>query len=259
VSRKQAKSLFRHEEIVEALNLHGGASAEELAERFGVSLVTMRRDLRHLEESGRIRRTHGGARLSKTSVVEFAYVERGSRNAVEKRAIARELANMIPPESTVAFDSGTTTLEVARAIVDIQGLTVVTNSLAIASVLYAQESIETILVGGTARRKSPDLTGRLTTENLKRFRVDYAVLGADGVNEEGVYTNAVDVGQVCEAVLAAGTKAILLADNSKINRPAFYRYAQVTDFDLIITDEGVTADQRNWLDEAAESVTYVTL
>lgn len=259
MSRKTSGLNVRHEQIVETVAATGEVLAQSLARQFNVSLVTIRRDLLLLEEEGRIIRTHGGAVLSKAGVVEFAYVERGGQYAPQKRAIARDLANLIKPGSTLALDNGTTTLEVAKAVVGIPGLTVLTSSLAIASVLYAHEGLETVLLGGTARKGSPDLTGWLTTENIKRFHVDYAVVGADGVTPDGAYTTAVDLARVCEAVMSAGTQAILVTDHSKIGRPSFCRYASLKQFAQIMTDEGVPVSERKWLDQIAGRVTYVSL
>ena len=142
----------RHERIVAFLGGRGEASVQDLAEHFDVSLMTIRRDLALLERAGRLTRTHGGAVLSKPGVVEFAFVEKGERFAAEKRAIAREAARLVQPGMSVALDSGTTTLEVAKAIRSIDGITVLTSSLAIASVLYAQDNVELVLLGGTAGR-----------------------------------------------------------------------------------------------------------
>ncbi|MFA6240607.1 MAG: DeoR/GlpR family DNA-binding transcription regulator [Candidatus Hydrogenedentales bacterium] len=248
---------MRHEQLIDYLSGKDEVSAQELADRFSVSLASIRRDLMLLDQSGRITRTHGGAILSRPGVVEFAFMERGNVNAREKRAIARAVAAMIEPGKSVALDSGTTTLEVAKAVAAIPGLTVLTSSLAIASVLYAHDAVETVLLGGTARRGSPDLTGWLTAENLKRFHVDYAIVGADGVTPEGVYTIALDLARLCEGVMEAGSTCVLVADHSKIGRPSFCRYAAVKQFDHVVTDNGVPAKERKWLKKLANEVTYV--
>ena len=247
----------RHDCIVEYVGARGNASVSELASHFRVSVMTIRRDLMLLEQAGRLTRTHGGAVLSKLGVVEFAFVERGELHSEEKHAIAREVASRIRPGSTLALDSGTTTLEVAKAVTSIERLTVLTSSLAIASVLCAQANVEMVLLGGTARKGSPDLTGWLTEENLKRFHVDYAIVGADGVTREGAYTTAVDLARICQAVMSAGSRSFLVADYSKIGRPSFSRYATLKQFDYIVTDARVPVADRHWLTGAAKNVTYV--
>jgi DeoR/GlpR family transcriptional regulator of sugar metabolism len=259
MARKSGVANVRFERIVDFVNRNGEASAQALAEHFGVSPVTIRRDLMLLERSGRVTRTHGGAIPSKPGVVEFAFQERGARNAEEKHAIALAVALSLKPGCTVALDSGTTTLEVAKAISSLEGLTVLTCSLAIAAVLQAYDSVETVLLGGTLRRGSPDLTGWLTEETLQRFRVDYAIVGADGITPEGAYASAVDLARICEAVLKAGTSTVLVADHSKMGRPSFVRYATLKQFDRVVTDSGVPATARKWLNTSARQVEYVEL
>ncbi|MDQ1258074.1 MAG: hypothetical protein QG656_2683 [Candidatus Hydrogenedentes bacterium] len=256
MGEKTSRMNIRHSRIVDHIGAREEASVQELARRFGVSVMTIRRDLLLLEQAGRVTRTHGGAILSKPRIAEFAFVERGERYAEEKRAIARAAAARIEPGHTVALDSGTTTLEVAKTLAGIERLTVLTSSLAIASVLYAHENIETVLLGGTPRRGSPDLTGWLTEQNLRQFHVDHAIVGADGVIRDGAYTSAVDLSRICQAVLASGASSMLVADHSKIGRPSFSRYAGLDAFDLIVTDTGVPRAARRWLDQAAKKVVY---
>ena len=104
---------------------------------------------------------------------------------------------------TVALDTGTT-LEVSNAIAGIENLTVLTSSLAIASTLYARDTINLVLLGGKARRGSPDLAGWLTEENLKHFRVDVTMVGADGADRDGLYTNDESIARVTQAMIAGG-------------------------------------------------------
>ena len=257
MNRKATRLNVRHDQLVEYVSAKGRASVEELARRFRVSLATVRRDLIILERAGRLNRTHGGAIPSRTGVIEFAFSERGELYSKEKQAIGREVAEMIERGSTVALDSGTTTLEVAKALGGVEGLTVLTSSLAIASVLYGRRDVELVLLGGTAREDSPDLTGWLTEENLKRFLVDYAVVGADGVTGNGVYTRAMDLARICQAVLSAGRKSILVADHSKMGTRSFSRYASLSQFDQVVTDTGVSSATRKWLSRAARDVVYV--
>ncbi|MCA9429493.1 MAG: DeoR/GlpR transcriptional regulator [Candidatus Omnitrophica bacterium] len=244
----------RHAEIIDHLLEAGEASVLDLAQRFHVSLMTIRRDLAQLETAGKLTRTHGGAVLSKAGIVEFAFQEQGRQRAAEKCAIAKEAAGWIEPGMSVSLDSGTTTLEVAKALSTIQPLTVLTSSLAIASVLYACEGIELVLLGGTVRHGSPDLTGWLTEENLREFHVDLAIVGADGVTSKGAFTRHVDQTRVCQAMLAGAKRSLLTADSSKFGNPAFTRFAKLTDFDGIITDSGLPAKEKRWLTKAANDV-----
>ncbi|MBN2309862.1 MAG: DeoR/GlpR transcriptional regulator [Candidatus Hydrogenedentes bacterium] len=246
----------RHAQIVEALAERGEASVRDLAARFGVAEMTIRRDLAELQREGRLQRTHGGAVLSRAGVVEFAFKEKGRERAAEKRAIAACVAGLIRPGMAISLDTGTTTLEVARAVAGMRELTVLTSSLVIASALYAQDGIELVLLGGTVRSGNPDLSGWLTEENLRRFRVDLAILGADGINLDGAFTTDVAVARVSQAMIAGAGAVVLAADSTKFERTAFVQFASWADIDHVATDAGVPARVRRWLDKTAKRVAY---
>ena len=250
---------MRQTTILDVLASRGEVSVQELAQGLGVSLMTVRRDLTRLERDGQITRTHGGAVLSKAGVIEFAFLEQGKVCAAEKRAIAKAVAAMIEPGMTVTLDTGTTALEVAKAIAGIRPLTVLTSSLAIASALYAHDHIELVLLGGTARKGSPDLTGWLTEENLKRFRVDLAVLGADGADPDGAYTTGVSVARVSQAMIAGATRTVLGVDHTKLGKAAFVRFAEWGDLSQVVTDAGASGATRKWLRKAVKNVTYARI
>lgn len=169
-----AKANPRHAAIRRALAVEGEVRVRALARRLGVTPITIRRDLVALETAGVLRRTHGGAVPTRLGVMDLASRERGDREADRKRAIAREAARLVRPGMAVSLDTGTTTLELARALPDVRGLTVLTSSLAIAAVLYPRDNVQLVVLGGTARKTRPDLYGDLTEENLNRFRVDLA-------------------------------------------------------------------------------------
>ncbi len=246
----------RQNEILDLLTAHGEVLVQDLADRFDVSVMTIRRDLALLEHEGGLTRTHGGAVLSKAGVIEFAFREQGKQCAAEKRAIAREVASLIEPGMSVTLDTGTTTLEVAKALVGMKDLRVLTSSLAIASTLYACEDIELVLLGGTARRGNPDLSGLLTEENLRRFRVDLAILGTDGSDRDGVFTTDVNVARVNQAMIAGTKQTVLAVDHSKLDKAAFVKYADWSDIDSVVTDAGTPPKVRKWLAKAVKDVTY---
>ena len=250
----------RHKAILDILASGGDTSVQDLAGRFGVSLMTIRRDLALLEREGELTRTHGGAVLSKAGVVEFAFEARAKEHAAEKRAIGEAVASMIRPGMAISLDTGSTTLEVARATVLALGnrdpLTVLTSSLVIASALYAHDNVDLVLLGGTARKGSPDLTGWLTEENLKRFRVDLAVLGADGLTQDGAFTTDVNVARVSQAMAAGAQRTVLAADHSKFEKTAFVCFAPWTKFTHVVTDDQVPPPVRRWLNKAVKHVVY---
>lgn len=229
----------------------------ELARSLGVSEMTIRRDLNRLRTDGGVQRTHGGAVMSRAGIVEFAFVERGRTNAPAKRAIAAYVATLVEPGMAVCLDTGTTALEVAKAIAGIDRLRVLTSSLPIASALYARDNIELILLGGVARRGSPDLSGWLTEENLTKLQPDIAILGADAVGPRGVFTTDPAVARVSAAMTAAARLRVLAVDSSKFGHTALVRYAPWSNIDHLVTDDAVTAADRRWLRQALANVTFV--
>jgi len=246
----------RQKRIIDVLTKHGEVMVQDLATQMGVTTMTIRRDLDALEHDGQLIRTHGGAVLSNAGIIEFAFKRKSEENAEEKQAIAKKVAALVQPGMALTLDTGTTVLEVAKAIAGIDDLTVLTSSLAIASALYARDNVELVLLGGKARKGSPDLTGWLTEENLKHFRVNMAVLGADGANEDGVFTSDESVARVSQAMIGCAEKAVLAADHTKFGKASFLKYASWNDFDYVVTGSRTLPGAEPWLSKSG--VTIIT-
>jgi len=246
--KKQNTSL-RLQQILGLLAGRDGVGVAELAEYFQVTPMTIRRDLDTLEGQGRVVRTHGGAILAAPSVVAFSFQARRQVRMAEKKAIAREAARRVEPGMTVLIDTGTTTLELAKALPGVGDLRVLTSSLAIASALLAHDGLELVLLGGTVSRNSPDLSGPLTEDNLAAFRADIAFVGADALDENGLYTSSQQIARVSRTMLASAKKTVLMADSGKFGETAFARFAQWREIDELITDIGIDPSQRSWMDE----------
>ncbi len=240
----------RHDEILALLGAQGERSVEELAAQFGVSTMTVRRDLGDLAEAGRVQRTHGGAVLSRTGIAQFRFVRRNEQRVAEKQAVARAAAARVRSGMSLLLDTGTTALEVAREIRNLDRLRVLTISLPVAAELHDAPGIELILLGGVVRRGEPDLTGTLTERNLAEFRVDLAILGADAVEPDGVFTDDLAVARVSQAMLRSAQTSLLVVDHSKFERHAFSKYADWQQFGMVVTDTGLSPAAREWLDQA---------
>jgi DeoR/GlpR family transcriptional regulator of sugar metabolism len=256
---EKIRTSSRLRRILDLLAARPEVSVADLAARFQVTPMTVRRDLAALEKQGRVTRTHGGAILAAPAVARFAFRERQQTHLPEKRAIARAAATQVMSGTTVILDTGTTTLEVAEALAGIPGLRVLTSSLAIASALFAHEEMELVLLGGTVSRGSPDLCGPLTEQNLAAFRADVAFIGADGVDRHGLYTRSQAIASVSRAMLAGAARTILVADSSKFGRNAFVRFADWKKVDGVIVDDGLAAGVRRWLRKAVKDVVQVTV
>ncbi len=259
MSKRTAKKNPRHDRILRYISRtpQGEASVEELAGEFNVSIMTMRRDLGKLAALGRLTRTHGGAILEQPAVIEFAIQGKQNRMLEQKRRIAARAADLITEGMAVSLDTGTTTLEVARNIRVSGDLTVLTSSLAIASALYARDNISLVLLGGTVRKHNPDLSGPLTEENLKRFRVHLAILGTDAITPDGCFTTDEGVSRISRAMLHNADRVVVVADSTKFMQTAFVRFAELGEIDRIITDRDCTGKIRAWLKKADCEVDYV--
>jgi DeoR/GlpR family transcriptional regulator of sugar metabolism len=249
----------RQSEILDLLRTGGELTVQEIAARFQVTTVTARRDLDHLAALSLLHRTHGGAMPPRTSKLQITFARGGDEHLLEKSAIGREAARMVKPGMRIVLDTGTTTLEVARAIADIADLTVLTSSLAVAASLYSRERIELVLLGGTVRRNSPDLSGPMTEANLRNLRSELAILGADAMDRDGLYTSDLSVARISELMIAGARKVVVVADSSKFQRSSFSRFAGWEQVDVLVTDDALPADVRGWLAEKVKELRIAPL
>ena len=229
----------RQERILAELDARGECGVDQLARQFGVTGMTIRRDLQALADAGRAIRTHGGAAPTARVSFEFRFLEHTGRRRQAKEAIAASAAELVEPGQSVMLDSGTTTLAVARQLKRKPGLTVITTSLPIASELYGCEEVDVMLLGGLLRRDSPDLTGSITEGNLDSLHADLAFLGADGIDAEGrVYNQAPALARMLAKMADAADRVYAVADSSKLGRKALMRFGDLSQWDGLITDNG---------------------
>ncbi len=231
---------FRHPEILETARRQGKVTVEGLAEHFGVTLQTIRRDLTELAEAGRLQRVHGGAILpSGTSNIQYA--ERRRLNEAAKTAIARACAAHIPEGSSVFLNIGTSTEAVARALLHHRDLMVVTNNMNVAEILAANRECQIILTGGTLRRADDGLVGELAAATIRQFKFDIAVIGCSAMDEDGdlLDFDIQEIG-VSQTIIAHARKAFLVADHSKFDRIAPARITSLSEIDAVFTDRAVS-------------------
>jgi DeoR/GlpR family transcriptional regulator of sugar metabolism len=228
----------RRERLIEMLRRDSRVRTEMAARRLGTSAMTIRRDLAALQASGALLRCHGGAMPAGRITFEFAFDERHQRNLAAKRRIGAVAAAGVEAGARVFLDTGTTTLEVARALVARQAeCEVITSSLAIAGVLWGAERIGLVLAGGRVRRGSPDLAGAGTELLLERLSADVAFVGSEGVDgRRGSFAGDIEAARVAELMIAGARRAVVVADGSKIGHAAAVRYATVDDIDELVTD-----------------------
>ena len=227
---------FRQQEIVDLAHAEGRVSVEELAQRFGVSQQTVRRDLNEICDRGLLARVHGGAVLA-TATENLAYEARRAIAAEEKDAIGCICAAEIPNNCSLFVNIGTTTEAVARALTRHRGLLVITNNMNVASTLMPSTGCEVIVAGGMLRRSDGALVGEATADFVKQFKVDIAVIGASAIDEDGALLDY-DYREVrvAHALLENARQAYLVADSSKLARSAPVRIGYLGQISAFFTD-----------------------
>jgi len=247
--------ILRRARILERLNAEGECPVASLAERLGVSSMTIRRDLDALARERLLMRTHGGAAPAARVIFDFQFLQREASHREAKAAIARAAAAQAGEGDSVLLDSGTTTLAVARALKARPVRTVITTSLPIASELQYAEKLELILLGGTLRRESPDLIGPLAEMNLEALRADIAFIGAEAVGADGtVYSDSLAVARLLLKVASAARRVYIVADSSKLGRTALARVGNARSWTGLITDVGVKPSDLTALKRAGVTV-----
>jgi DeoR family transcriptional regulator of aga operon len=241
--------------ILEALSGRGSVDVGDLAERLGVSAATVRRDLEHLERQRLLSRTHGGA-VASGVIYELPLRTRAGRDQAEKRRIAKAAAERLGDARSVGLTGGTTTTEVARQLAE-RTLTVVTNSISIASELAVRPNLKLVVTGGMARAESYELVGPLAEATLAGLNLDVAFIGVDGVTAAGVTTHHEVEAHTNRTLIARARRVVVVADASKLGRAAFADICPLDAIDEIITDARATAAQQAELAAAGVEVVVV--
>jgi DeoR/GlpR family transcriptional regulator of sugar metabolism len=230
--------------IVEMVQEAGSKSVTELCDRFAVSEMTIRRDLRDLDREGLLRRVHGGAVGNLGRSYEPPYAIRTRRNDAKKRAIGRRAADLVLDGDSLALDVGTTTLEIAHALTGKRNLTIITSSLPIANDIVSRLSltadVRLILTGGIVRAGELSMIGDIPARAYTYFHVDKAFIAVGGISlENGLTEYNLEDALVKQALIRSARQRILVADSSKFGRTTFAAVAPLSSVDTIITDSGL--------------------
>ncbi|RDD60257.1 DeoR/GlpR family transcriptional regulator [Ferruginivarius sediminum] len=240
----------RHERILELVRRQGFVSIEALARHFSVTPQTVRRDINQLCELGVLRRYHGGAGLP-SSVQNLAYRERQGLWHQEKQAIGQLAASLIPDDASLFINIGTTTEEVAKALMDHRGLRVITNNLHVAATMSPNPDFEVILAGGVVRARDGGIVGEATLDLIRQFKVDFGIIGISGIDADG---SLLDFDyrevRVAQAIISNSRRVLLVADHTKFGRDAMVRLGRMAQVDDLLTDHEPPADMAEMLREA---------
>ena len=226
----------RQSEILQVARTDGRVGVDALAAQYEVTPQTIRRDLNDLCARGLLARVHGGA-VPANSVSNVAYEDRRGLAAEEKRRIGVAAAALIPDNSSVILNIGTTTEQVARALYDRRDLMVVTNNINVVNILSGSPRKELILAGGTVRQSDGGIVGEAAVGFIRQFKVDCAVIGASALDEDGAI---LDFDQrevsVARAIIENARRTILVCDHMKFERTAPMRICPLFAIDQFVTD-----------------------
>jgi len=269
----------RLERVAETVRKQGTVSIADLSERLDVSEATIRRDLTKLERQGLLKRTYGGAVARRASSLD-AQAEAVARRAAsldapfnvreqhhvaEKRAIAMAAAALVSNGETIVLDAGTTTGQLAHALRDRCDLTVITNSERVMNELYDCTGVTVVVTGGELRplsglpsRGDICMVGPIAEEILRRFRPSKAFLGTAGITvSEGMSNTNLPQSQIKCIMAQISEEVILLTDHSKFGHVSYSIVSPVDVLDKVITDRGVSAEDKAALEERGIEVVVV--
>lgn len=223
--------------LLDEVRARGAISVEALSEQFGVTLQTVRRDVKLLSDAGLLARFHGGVRLPSSTVENIAYRQRQQLNEAGKQHIARRVAKEVPNGCSLIINIGTTTEAIARELMHHKGLRVITNNLNVAAILSDNPECEVIVAGGVVRSRDRGIVGEVTVDFIKQFKVDIGLIGISGIEADGTLRDF-DYREVnvARAIIEHSREVWLAADHSKFNRPAMVELARLSQVDKLFTD-----------------------
>jgi len=226
----------RQQQILDLVRQRGFMSIEALADHFSVTPQTIRRDINQLSDRELLQRYHGGAGLP-SSVENIAYQTRQVQELEGKRRIAQLVARHVPNDASLFINIGTTTEEVARALLNHRGLRIITNNLHVASIMSQNANFEVIVAGGVVRSRDRGIVGETTIDFLGQFKADFGIIGISGIDADGSLLDF-DHREVraSKCIIANSSQVFLVSDHSKFGRNPMVRLGNLRDLDAFFTD-----------------------
>lgn len=248
----------RHQHIIGKLKKEGTVNVLALCDELAVSSVTIRKDLKLLEDKSLLYRTHGGATLTNPYTADRPVIEKAKFHSDEKTGIGRAAAQLVEPNDCILIASGTTVHSFARNLQPKGSLTVITAALNVALELIHYPEIEVMQLGGLLRKSSSSVTGSYAEKILDDFSCSKLFLGVDGIDVEfGLTTTNMMEAQLNKKMIAAAQKTIVLADSSKFGKRGFGRICGLEDIEQVITDGNISEHMVNTLKGMGIEVTVV--
>ena len=256
--------LARHRQslILQAVRSDGSARVSDLTQRLGVSDMTIRRDLEVLARDGLVEKVHGGAVLPGTPAGHEPGLEaRLVLDRPEKNAIAQAAARLVRPGTAIAVTAGTTTLALAQCLLDVPGLTIVTNSLRVMDAFDGTHGLDgttdhLVLTGGV-RTATDALVGPIADLTIRSLHFDLLFLGCYGFDAEaGLTTPNLAEAETNRTFIRVARRVVLLADHTKWGLVSLSSFARLSEVDVLVTDDMLPADARAQAADAVGEVIY---
>ena len=239
----------RRQRVLDLVSLRGFISLADLMREIQVSESTIRRDLDYWHSQGLLKRTHGGAVFLGDGTTLPALEERSTQQLEEKRAMARAVVARIRDGDAILLDGGTTTLEVARLLLE-RPVQIVTNSLPIANLFAGHRAGELILLGGYVYPKTGVALGPLGMRMMEDIHVQQTIMSVNGITPKGLFNSNQFLAETERRMMRCADEVVLMMDHTKIGRPALAFVAELDAVDTLVVDAAVTPEQRRWLLEA---------
>ncbi len=239
----------RRSKLLELVRQQGFASLPDLVNQLRVSESTIRRDLDHLEGTGEARRTRGGVFYTGPSPMLPHFDARQASQWEKKRQIAKAAARLIEDGDTVALDGGSTTYELAQALLD-KAIQVVTNSLPVANLFTSSDMADLVIVGGYVHARTGVSLGPYANEMLGDLNVRRAVLSVAGIHKDGYYNSNLLLVETERAMMQAADEVIVVADSTKFGRKSLANLCELESVDVLVVDRDITDEWRTTIQDA---------
>jgi len=236
--RSDSLAAERHSQVLRQINADGVVRVDQLARVMDVSVATVRRDLRQLEDRGLVSRVFGGAVVAE----DLSYVPRTQVQIEEKRRIADRAAGLVSPNETVALDTGTTVAAVAARLKTIKGLVVTTNSIDAVLAMEGTAEVTAMMTGGVFEPITRSLSGPLVEAFYRTHRVDKLIIGAGSVGPDGLRDSNVSALEAKRAAIGAASQTVVVADHTKFGRTALALVCDWSSVKVLVTDRDAPAD-----------------
>ncbi|HET8726589.1 MAG TPA: DeoR family transcriptional regulator [Alphaproteobacteria bacterium] len=235
----------RQQQILAFVREKGMVQAQWLADHFGVTVQTIRRDIDQLASGSAVRRYRGGI-AAPSSIENVDYASRKILMAGEKQRIAQAVAREVPDGVSLFINIGTTTEAVAQALFDHKGLRVITNNLNVATLLHNNTNFSVSIAGGNVRSRDGGIVGEATIDFIRQFKVDIGIIGISGIDTEGdLLDYDYQEVRVARSIIENSRKVYLVTDHTKFGRNAFVRLGHLSEVNGLFTDQAPPAEMQD--------------